>query len=269
MFRLLHKAKASLIKIKTNAIILYKSRATPLSTRIKEQEHKFQDLGLPGTRSILEEELNECLRDAGLPSYSEDSGMYSEHLIVFTAISKIERQRFTNILEIGTHDGKSACILSRLFPNATITTVDLRDDDPIFKGSYGREDDEWRDSFVNERNKNLARGNNINFIQSNSLFLTRLSERSYDLIWVDGAHGYPIACSDITNAIRLLSKQGILMCDDVWTNIRSSDAIYSSIASWETLSAYDCAGITETTLLRKRLGNRHLAEKYISFSRLS
>jgi len=89
------------------------------------------------------------------------------------------------------------------------------------------------------------------------------------LIWVDGAHGYPVACCDITNSIRFLSKSGILMYDDVWIKIKKSDRMYSSTASWETLSEYDNAGITRTRLLRKRLGTKHLVnEKFVSFSSL-
>lgn len=99
--------------------------------------------------------------------------------------------------------------------------------------------------------------------------MTRREIGLFDLIWLDGAHGYPVASCDITNSIRLLSMQGILMCDDVWTKIGRSDKMYSSIASWETLHEDDIAGITRTILLRKRLGNRHLAaQKYVSFTRL-
>ena len=30
-----------------------------------------------------------------------------------------------------------------------------------------------------------------------------------DLIWVDGAHGYPVVASDITNSIGLMHKKHI------------------------------------------------------------
>ena len=52
-----------------------------------------------------------------LEKYNELEGMYSEHLIIFAALAKSNNQ-IRNILEIGTHNGKTACILARLFPLA-------------------------------------------------------------------------------------------------------------------------------------------------------
>jgi predicted O-methyltransferase YrrM len=242
----------------------------PFSTRLKEQDDAYSQIGLTIDRKAIQKRLDQCLLEVGFPSYSEDCGMYSEHLMLFSALSISDQHIPLNILEIGTYDGKSACVLSRLFPQATITTIDLRDDDPIFVNSYGRENQDVRQGFLNDRNKNLSKaGANLFFIQDNSLHLSRREMGHFDLIWLDGAHGYPVACCDITNSIRLLSNQGILMCDDVWTKIAQSDKIYSSIASWETLLEFDNAGITRTKLLRKRLGDRHLsAEKFVAFTRL-
>ena len=33
-------------------------------------------------------------------------------------------------------------------------------------------------------------------------------KKSYDLIWIDGAHGYPVVCIDIINAITKLIRDG-------------------------------------------------------------
>ena len=189
--------------------------------------------------------------------------------MIFSSISLTYQQRFNKILEIGTYDGKTACILSRLFPNSHITTVDLPDDDPIFVNSYNRSDVIARETFIRNRNSIISASENITFLQLNSLSLSRLANNSFDLIWVDGAHGYPIVCCDITNSIRLLSSDGILMCDDVWIKIRRSDFMYSSLASWQTLMSYTDAGIINTKLFRKRLGSKHLInEKYVSYSTL-
>src|SRR5262249_8684448 len=65
-------------------------------------------------------------------------GMHSEHSYLLAALSAGEK-RIDRILEIGTFDGRNAAILSRIFPDASITTVDLMDDDPVFTASYGRE----------------------------------------------------------------------------------------------------------------------------------
>tara|TARA_Y100001968_G_scaffold333538_1_gene397075 strand:- start:3559 stop:4167 length:609 start_codon:yes stop_codon:yes gene_type:complete len=194
--------------------------------------------------------------------------MYSEHLIIFAALS-ISSFKPRNILEIGTYDGKTALILSKLFPESNITTIDLKDEDPIFIGSYSRDNNV--EEFINYRNKLINKATNINFIKSNSLYLTFSNYlKNQDLIWLDGAHGYPIVASDITNCIRLLNNQGILMCDDVWQNIKASDAMYFSIATFETLSAYGNANIINTTFFNKRIGKKYNGNyKYVSFSRLA
>jgi len=94
--------------------------------------------------------------------------------MIFAAIAMSNQYNPLNILEIGTYDGKTAFILSQLFPTAAITTIDLKDDDPIFWDSYGREQADDRRLFITQRNYNLANGSNINFIQQNSLYLARL-----------------------------------------------------------------------------------------------
>ena len=94
-------------------------------------------------------------------------------------------------------------------------------------------------------------------------------KKKYDLIWIDGAHGYPVVCSDITNAISMSQENTIIMCDDVWKNIKTSDKIYSSIAAWETLESFQESGILENYYFRKRLGKKFLgSQKFISLSRL-
>ena len=52
-----------------------------------------------------------------------------------------------------------------------------------------------------ERDKTLNISRNIQFKKMNSLELCN-SDKSYDLIWVDGAHGYPNVTIDISNSIR-------------------------------------------------------------------
>ena len=269
MRRTLKLVKAVGHRITSKSIALYKEKKTPYATRIKEQNNIFEEIGVSNDRELIQKQLNECLKEGNLPPYNEDLGMYSEHLMLFSAIALNHQYQPNNILEIGTYDGKSSLILSKLFPAATITTIDLRDNDPTFTSSYGRAEEEARMSFIKERNSILAKSNNINFIQENSLYLARLEGAKFDMIWVDGAHGYPVACCDITSSIKLLSDKGILMCDDVWIKLGNSDKMYASTATNETLQAYDNARITRTKLIRKRLGFKHLAgEKFVSFSTL-
>mgnify|MGYP002836366797 CR=1 FL=1 len=235
--------------------------------RIEYLSESYKEIGIKEDRDKIIQRLNICLKSLGLPSYDEDNGMYSEHLVIFTALS-ISALKPKKILELGTYLGVTSLILSRLFPESLITTIDLKDNDPIFKNSYKRE--QKFSEFIKKRNQFLKKAKNVNFVQSNSLFLTVNSNfKNQDLIWVDGAHGYPVVASDITNCLGNLNKKGILMCDDVWKKLNKSDKMYSSIASFETLSAFKEAKIIDTTFFRKRIGKKYNGNyKYISFSKL-
>ena len=227
----------------------------------------YELVGISSEREKNILRLNKCLSILGFPKYDEQNGMYSEHLVIFSALS-ISSKTPKNILEIGTHDGRCASILAVLFPQSKITTIDLKDDDPLFTGTYGREKD--ADKFIKIRNERIKVHKNINFIQMNSLELTFSKHfENQDLIWVDGSHGYPTVTSDITNCLRILSPNGILMCDDVWKKLNKSDQIYASIATFATLSSFSDANIIETTFFRKRISKIHNGNyKYVSFSRI-
>ena len=238
--------------------------------RLKEQIQIYKEVGLDSTRDEVIKKLNECLRSIDLPPYDEDIGMYSEHLVILAALSFQKSFNPKNILEIGTYDGRCACALARLFPECKVTTLDLKDDDPMFDGTYGRNNAESKNLFIESRTAHLEKHPNVSFVQTNSLALSRDTKNKYDLIWIDGAHGYPIVCSDITNSIRILEDNGIMMCDDVYIESKNNDQMYKSIAAWQTLQAFKQAGLISVVLFRKRLGSRHLSsEKFISLSKLS
>lgn len=211
--------------------------------------------------------IDEILKDLGFPIYNESEGMYSEHLIIFAAISE-SNLKIKNILEIGTFDGKTATILAKLFPDSEVKTIDLRDNDPIFTNSYARKNNVKE--FIRKRNTLISRSKKIIFIQLNSLELSLKKELpKQDLIWVDGAHGYPIVASDITNAIGLMHEDSILMCDDIFKRTNKYDSLYVSAAGFETLSAFRDAKILENYFFSKRIGKKfNDNNKYISFSRL-
>ena len=95
----------------------------------------------------------------------------------------------------------------KIISTSKITTIDLKDNDPKFRDTYSRKNN--FKLFIKKRNNLLSKKKNINFIQINSLELSN-SKKSLpiqDLIWVDGAHGYPIVTSDITNSISLMDKK--------------------------------------------------------------
>ena len=51
--------------------------------------------------------------------------MSSEHEILFSSISLLKKNETSNILEIGTYDGVNSYLLSLLFNNSKIKTIDL------------------------------------------------------------------------------------------------------------------------------------------------
>ena len=240
----------------------------PEKKRYKDLIKTYKKCKLSHLRNENIKYLNNILKSLGFKNYNELEGLYSEHLIIFSAIAR-SKYKIKNILEIGTHNGKTTSILSRLFPNARITTIDLDDDDETFKGTYKR--DKNLKLFIKNRNKLLSKHNNINFIQFNSLNLTISNKNipKQDLIWVDGAHGYPVVSSDITNAIRLMHKSTILMCDDIWKRTKKNDQMYVSKAGYETISCFSNAKIIKTNFFRKRIGKSFNGNyKFISFSKL-
>lgn len=189
-----------------------------------------------------------------------DNASSSEHQILLCAISEI--QHINNILEIGTYDGSNSFLISKLFPKSRIDTLDLPDDDVTFRKIYGRQDYNKFKKLNETRDKILKENDNINFIQKNSVKLTEESKK-YDLIWIDGAHGYPVVTIDIINALRLITKNGIILCDDVWINKPiKQDKIYNSLASFETLKQLEDNNLINFDLFYKRLDVESNSFKY-------
>ena len=254
---------------------LIKSFISELNEYKYPEKMRYQDLintynkcKLNNNRNANIKYLNNVLELLGFKKYNEMDGLYSEHLIIFAAIAKSD-YKINNILEIGTHNGKTSSILSKLFPKATITTIDLEDNNPIFKNTYKR--DKNLNLFIKNRNKLISMHKNINFIQMNSLKLSIANNNisKQDLIWVDGAHGYPIVSADITNSIKLMNTKSILMCDDIWKKTKRNDNMYVSNAGYESLLSFEEAKIIKTYFFRKRLGKKFNGNyKFISFSKL-
>ena len=194
--------------------------------------------------------------------------MSSEHEIVFSSISLNKNYEIKEILEIGTFDGINALLLSKIFPNARIDTIDLNYEDYNFKNFYNRENKV--EKFVKNRNNIIKKSNNINFIEMNSIDLINY-QKKYDLIWVDGAHGYPVVCIDIINSLRLSNERGLILCDDVYMhkNHDKSDQMYKSIATHETLELLKKQNLINYDLVYKRIGPEYNCieneKKFIAF----
>jgi len=220
---------------------------------IKEQEVLFSTLEL--NRSDGLNSLNQVLISLGFDEYTESNGMWSEHLVLFAAIA-VSDYKVCKILEIGTFCGQTTLILSKLFPSAKLTTYDLPlkniRNKKIYEYAFSRKvQDET--NFLELRNTNLSQIVDLEFKEKNSLSLT-IENGAFDLIWVDGAHGYPIVCADIINSFRLLNENGIMICDDVYFRTHKNDSEYTSTASYETLLALKEASLAQVNFVQKRLG---------------
>jgi predicted O-methyltransferase YrrM len=220
-----------------------------------EQEILFNELGLDykKTKRVLMGVYNEY------PSLVVP--MQSAHHNLFAALLDLNPKR---IMEIGTNTGAGAALLAILFPAATIYTLDLPDDDPVFAvssfGIPGKELIDARSEFISKRDGLLSKFKNIKFIQKNSTILTLEKDVQFDFIWVDANHEAPYVCIDTANAIRLLADNGLLACDD----IRCGNDPFN------VLEQFRSAGVIGYTLIHKRTympENVDLAGKYIAVAK--
>lgn len=212
------------------------------------QSNAFERLGL----NYLEAKnlTNKVCQELFGSTFNNSNGMHSEHLVYFSAL-KLSGFKPKNILEIGTFKGETSSFIAKLFPDSMIRTLDISIKEMKEKNIYlyavnSKEDLNYH------RMKNFKDFNNISFNELNSLLLTYESNE-YDLIWLDGAHGYPIATVDLTNSLRLLSKNGKLVCDDVYLTIRKEDSNYFSLALIETLNSFKSVKAISFELVLKRV----------------
>ena len=217
----------------------------------KEQEKIF-------TRNGLNRDLGIKIYGKLVEKNSEiNSEMVSEHQYIFSALSQNNNFNFNKILEIGSYDGKNALLLSKLFPNSKIKTLDLPSNTNQFKNTYKRNNYETLNKFVTSRNKLLADVKNIELLETNSINLVK-EEQLYDLIWIDGAHGAPVVIIDIINALRLCNPKGLIFCDDVYVKpLQKQDANYYSNASFETLKVLESEKLIHYDLFLKRIENKY------------
>lgn len=215
---------------------------------IKEQTRLFELIGMDWDAA------NQTV--VGLEGEVPAAGSHrSQHFEVFVALGmKIKPKR---ILEIGTGEATFAAFLSRAFPEATIESIDLPDDDKRFwnalDGQKVTESVEMQSDSVrlSKRNENLKKSPNVNFRELNSLALGRLDEAEFDLIWVDGDHTFPIVACDIANAIRLLKPNGTLVCDDVYLADGGINGGWGSQETQRALQAFTEAKIISTQYVLK------------------
>jgi predicted O-methyltransferase YrrM len=225
-------------------------------SQFKIQDEKFSEWNFDRKQAMSK--IDTVLQELYQENYSENNGMWSEHLVIMAAISS-QPNEIRNILEIGTFDGQTARILSKLFPESEITTIDLPqnivDTKEIYK--YAHEGNKLQSQRIN----NLKGCSNVRFVEINSLSLINENSK-FDLIWVDGAHGYPIVAIDLINSLRIVTPHGYVMCDDVYDFTYSNDSEYRSTGDYETLIALSEAGMIKYQLFLKRINRIYNYPKF-------
>ena len=132
---------------------------------MEDQNSKFKLLGLNRKQALEKLSLIKKKHDL------MDRKMSTEHETLFSALSdKIDIPKI-EILEIGTYDGANSFLLSLLFQNSNITTIDLPDDNEEFIKTYERQKD--LDKFIKKRDEILSNVKNIKFVKTNSINLIK------------------------------------------------------------------------------------------------
>lgn len=208
---------------------------------------KFGRCGLDYEGSY--DRLNDVLKAGGKRPFDHRSGTDSVHWLLFAAIS-LSGRPIRRILEIGTFRGKTAWLLARLFSQASITTVDLPEHDPILRATYGREKGEAYREYLEKRAEHLA-DPRIELIELNSFFLPEKVSPGFDLLWMDGGHNWPEVGWDLCNAWHLARSGGIIMCDDVMTDPRAGDSFGRDQSHRAIAYLADRAGIEPVYFLKR------------------
>jgi len=240
-----HKIPKKIVK----KIKFYIAKKNYNESYFTEKQNKiFKNLDLNRLEGL--KKLQNIKRDMNFEN--RESPMSSEHEVVFSSLSLNNNMKINKILEIGTFDGMNSLLLSKIFLNADIDTIDLPHTEIDFKNFYNRKN--RVDEFISYRNNNLRKNNKIQFIEKNSIHLINFKNK-YDLIWIDGNHGYPVVCADIINSLNLINTNGLIVCDDIFLNLPTSksDKMYNSNASIDTLNLLKKEKLIDLQLAFKRL----------------
>ena len=113
-----------------------------------------------------------------------------------------------NILEIGVHEGFSTVFFQYVFSNFETNVVDIFPNDT-------------RKKF--EKNINKINSKKIDIFETTSHNFLVNNKKKYDLIFVDGAHGYLDVIVDLFYSYQSLNINGILLIDDYDWKEKSKD----------------------------------------------
>lgn len=240
--------------------LYYKNFVYDFDEIYKNELSKMKILGFDENKSI--QKLNAALHSNKSSTYNSLND--SVHWKLFSALSVIMDKKKIRILEIGTYDGNFTKIISNLFKNSEIVSVDLPIDDPILTETYNRENSESLKIFLNTQ-KNNTSSKNITLIKTNTLFLMdKLNKKEkFDIIWVDGGHLFPEVAWDICQCFHLLNNGGYMLCDDVIKSNGNYKTKYVSTESFKVLKYLDERYSSKNTFFLKRLNPKSLSNKFL------
>ena len=132
----------------------------------------------------------------------------------------------TRILEIGVHEGTFSNLLLKEFKPEIFYLVDpwKYQDEELYKESlYGgnlsnldgqkKLDDRYEVVKLNFKEQILS-GQIILMRKNSDEIFNLLKDDFFDLIYIDGNHTLDFVKSDITNSLKKVKKDGIIVCDD-------------------------------------------------------
>ncbi len=239
-----------------------------LLKKFKEFKPNHNDLEMAFLKNNFDFSTSKILVDNYFRAFDKkdyDPYMISNHYFLLAAISK--KKNFENILEIGTYDGTCALFMSYCFKKANITTIDLNDNNEDFLKTYNRGSNQFLNQHKKTRDKNISFSERINFIQMDSSNFFRNNDRSFDLIFIDGDHKDPTVSFDISNSLKCISKEGLIMIDDIIDGNGSVNNNYDSRAAYNYIEKLKKEGIINFFLFPKRSifpYNTNLMKKYIA-----
>lgn len=203
-----------------------KERCEIFGVNIIDVEQKMADLGEDGMLvSRFDDDANGYkFRDI---RYYDDQGLHLNRF--YYTMASLVLKDVSKVLEIGTGDALSTALLSRLFSNAQIFTIDLPFGDPRY--------DRWRTKSApetkrGEQRKERLKAENITSYEKNTFFILSLDlPETFELILVDGAHKYPQLAGDIMFAYNSIAEGGFLFFHDYYER-KSSSCHVKRVVDW-------------------------------------
>jgi len=193
---------------------------------IADVEHKLADLGEDGLL-VSRYDDDETGYKFKSVRYYDTQGLHLNRF--YYALASLVLKDVKNVLEIGTGDALSTIVLSRLFPDAKIFTVDLPQDDPMY--NRWRQKSE-RAPMRREQRQVRLKGKNITPFEINTFFLPTLDlPEKFELILADGDHIYPQVAGDIMFAYSRIAEGGFLFIHDYYEQ-QSPSCHVKEVVDW-------------------------------------